>query len=134
MEIKVDRTNSDDSWKEHLFLVSSLPTRFLGLVTPSDAQRAAELKSFEMTKACSYICNIAFQQTPQGLIGSAMPHAVMKYDLMEVLETITITDATHFVRVKDQGEVFREWMFAQYLNTIDPPKVLGAQSPLRLER
>lgn len=129
MKIEISRTTPEDQqeWRKNLFLISSLPTRFLGIIPEDQVERAREGKPFRLLKAAVYFCNISLQQSPRGVSLSTLPHTLLKYDLIETLEVLDVVQCQHVVRVSDQGPTFQEWMYKQYLELFDPAKVAAPE-------
>lgn len=128
MEIQIDRTLPSDkqTWREHLVLVSSLPSRFLGILPPEQTEAALNGKPFYLKKVAVYFCNLALQQTPKGVTLSTVPHTLLKYDLIDTLDRVDVLSAQHIIQVHLQSEVFKRWMEEQYTNLMDPPRVVAA--------
>lgn len=127
-------------WRKQLVLVSSLPERMVGIVESFDD--IEQRKPFKLHATLIYIADLSFapvvatQETPQGprpimengkpkllgIQGSTKLHALIPYDFIGT-PTIEVNNWQYVIRVADQDDGFKKWMYDTYLNFFDPPKV-----------
>ena len=123
-------------WRKHLVMVAAVPNRLVGLVDPDEKDFSG---GFMLYAACMYICELQFQpvveldpETQQPIIRDGKPNVVgmnarsrlqilVPYDVMCPIDIHVWP--SYMVRVHDQDESFKKWMFDQYLQTYDQPKV-----------
>ena len=99
VDIRRDVPEDQQTWRSQLVLVSSLPTRFVGILSPEDRVNAEAGRPFVLRKAAVYFCNLALQQTQQGISIQTVPHALLQYDLMSTLEEVTVVRVEHIISV-----------------------------------
>lgn len=130
-------------WRKHLVLVSSLPNRFVGLV---DEEITAG-KPFKLYATLMYVAELMFspvvemQETANGprpvmgpngqpkivgMQGGTKLHALVPYDFIGT-PTIEIGVCQHIIRVADQDHDFQQWMYREYQNFFDHPKVVSVR-------
>lgn len=113
-------------WHHYLYMVASTPTRFVGLA-PTDTDFTGP---FFLYGAAQYLCNI--QMRPQGQNGVQLvpiPHGVMPYDLIDVLDKVLIARCDHVVKVSEQSERFQLWMYQNYVSLFDQPRIVQPDLP-----
>lgn len=126
---KIDRSVpvGQQTWRQELVLVSSMPTRFVGILSPEEAERAADGKPFVLSNALTYVANYGLQPLPNGNHGLIVrPHELLPFDLITHLTMFTVNRWEHLIRIADQHEDFSNWMYERYMNYFDPPRLVGA--------
>jgi hypothetical protein len=129
-------------WQRRLALVSSLPTRYVGVVLDDPSPG----KPFYIYAALQYHCEMRLQAmmqpvqdpmtgkptidpatgkpalVPVGFRGNTDIHALIPYDLF-MTPSIQILNAEHIIWVAEQDEPVKNWFYSQYLQFFDPPKI-----------
>ena len=126
---KIDRSVpvGQQTWRRELVLVSSMPTRFVGLLPPEEAENAMAGKPFVLSNALTYVANYGLQPLPNGNHGLIVrPHELLPFDLISHLTSFTVNRWEHLIWIADQHEDFSNWMYERYMNYFDPPRLVGA--------
>jgi hypothetical protein len=110
------------SWKRRLVLVSTAPTRFVGLVSEEDLERGVE-KTFYLHHALMFMSMIG--QKPQGNGVTLIPtiRGLVPFELMEAV-SVEIVSPTYVLWPYYQAEKLRDWFYDEYLSFFDPPMVV----------
>lgn len=147
-KFKTDRNEFDlsqavnmerQTWRKHLVLVSSLPNRLVGLVD----DEIIPGKTFKIHATLMYIAELAFSPVVEmqdgpggprpvmgpngqpkvvGMQGGTKLHALVPYDFIGT-PTIEIGVWQHVIKIADQDEAFQTWMYREYQNFFDQPKI-----------
>lgn len=131
--IKIDRSvpAHEQAWRNNLVVVSSPPTRFVGLVSDEEYAKALNGQAFVLTQALTYLANMNVQMRSPGAYSLVMaPHDITPFDLVADLNSVVIGSYQHIIRVADQPPAFVEWMTDRYLNHFDPPRVITADTAI----
>lgn len=110
------------SWKRRLVLVSTAPTRFVGLIAEEDLERGLG-KTFTLHHALMFMSMIG--QKPQGNGVTLIPtiRGLVPFELMEAV-SVEIVSPTYVLWPYDQTEKLRDWFYDEYLSFFDPPMVV----------
>lgn len=145
-EFDLSQTVHEDNqaWRKHLVIVSSLPNRLVGLV--DDEIEVG--KPFKVHGALMYIAELAFSPVVKmeagpngqprpvtgpngqpeivGMQGGTKLHVLVPYDFLGT-PTVEIGAWQYVIRVADQDADFQKWMYREYQNFFDQPKVALAR-------
>jgi len=125
--IKIDRSipAHHQTWRNNLVVVSSPPTRFVGLVSDEEYAKALNGQAFVLTQALIYFANMNVQmRSPTAYSLVMVPHEITPFDLISELNSVVIGDYQHIIRVADQPPALVEWITDRYMNHFDPPRVV----------
>jgi hypothetical protein len=147
IDLSQDIPIGKQTWRERLVLVSAVPHRLVGIL-----DEGAEIKpGFKLYASLLYIAELSFspivemeevptdpknpdgpkkrqpmmdQGQPRiiGMRGGANLHALVPYDFIGT-PTIEVNSWEYVIRVADQDDGFKEWMYREYLAFFDPPRV-----------
>lgn len=117
---------AQQTWRDHLIVISSTPTRFVGLVKepPKPGEHVV------LYAAASYIGNLQLQAHPNGGVKVLMlPQDIVPYDLMAMIPEVTISKYEHYFEVKKMVPAMAEWFYSNYLEVIAGPSKIVAATP-----
>jgi hypothetical protein len=131
----------NQEWRKHLVLVSALPERMIGLVE-DPGQKFVPGQSFKLYATLIYIAELSFAPVVEidektqkpvmdatgrprvlGIQGSTKLHALIPYDFIGT-PTIDVGHWQYVMRIVDQDEGLKKWVYTEYLNFFDPPKIV----------
>lgn len=128
-------------WRKHLVLVSALPERMIGLVENPNQEEFVPGRSFKLGATLIYIAELSFapvveidektrepimeggQPKVLGVRGSTKLHALIPYDFIGT-PTVDVGNWQYMIRIADQEEGMRNWLYHEYQGFFDRPKIL----------
>lgn len=123
-----DMTRAEtEEWKSRLFLVSAAPTRFVGLLGDSGdgSRQLVPGDTFILEYALMFMSMIGQRPGPGNTGVQLFPSllGLVPFELVAPA-TVEIINPTYVLRASEQPEALRELLFKEYLDILDPPKVV----------
>jgi len=122
LNVTVDHETPSSTWMDRLVLVSTLPSRLVGLVEGG----VNHSNGFMMYAVTLYLCNLQAQidQKTGATRLTAMPHGLAPYDGAWILPRIWVARCENVVHIRDLPEKDQEWFRSQYVSVVAGPSMI----------